>query len=115
MPVNNLQELKALAVGAKNDCGDYVALNDYGMAIPPAVNIGLIEEIERLRAELSERAANAWRVIDAKASASPSTTKVLHRLLLNWALLLPPCVTSHLLAGSVAALQGMKVRAQLLR
>lgn len=66
MPVNNLQELKALAIAAKNDCGDYVALNDYGMAMPPAVAIELIEEIERLRDEASQRSANAWRVIDAK-------------------------------------------------
>jgi hypothetical protein len=66
MPVNNLQELKALAIAAKNDCGDYVALNDYGMAMPPAVTIGLIEEIERLRAALGEPFANAWRIIDRK-------------------------------------------------
>jgi hypothetical protein len=66
MAVNNLQELKALAIAAKNDCGDYVALNDYGMAMPPAVTIGLIEEIERLRAALGEPAAKAWRIIDRK-------------------------------------------------
>jgi len=66
MPVNNLQELKALAIAAKNDCGDYVALNDYGMAMPPAVTIGLIEEIEKLRAALGKESATAWRVIDRK-------------------------------------------------
>ena len=40
-------ELKRLAEAAKNDCGDYVALNDYGMAVPPAVVLELIAELER--------------------------------------------------------------------
>lgn len=41
-------ELKRLAIAAQNDCGDYVALNDYGMAVPPAVVLGLIAELERV-------------------------------------------------------------------
>lgn len=40
-------ELKRLAEAAKNDCGDYVALNDYGMAVPPAVVLELIADLER--------------------------------------------------------------------
>ena len=40
-------ELKRLAEAAKNDCGDYVALNDYGMAVPPAVVLELIKDLER--------------------------------------------------------------------
>ena len=40
-------ELKRLAEAAKNDCGDYVALNDYGMAVPPVVVLELIAELER--------------------------------------------------------------------
>ncbi len=40
--------LKRLAEAALNDKGDYVALNDYGMAVPPAVVLGLIEEYERV-------------------------------------------------------------------
>ncbi|MCO7614370.1 hypothetical protein NJH83_29480 [Pseudomonas chlororaphis] len=41
-------ELKRLAVAAQNDNGDYVALNEYGMAVPPAVVLALLAEIERL-------------------------------------------------------------------
>lgn len=44
----NIEKLKALAEAAKNDCGDYVALNDYGMAVPPAVVLALIAENERV-------------------------------------------------------------------
>ncbi|MBI6600603.1 MULTISPECIES: hypothetical protein [Pseudomonas] len=40
-------ELKRLAEAAKNDCGDYVALNDYGMAVPPSVVLELIADLER--------------------------------------------------------------------
>lgn len=43
--MNDYSELKRLAEAAKNDCGDYVALNDYGMAVPPAVVIGLIDDL----------------------------------------------------------------------
>jgi hypothetical protein len=42
-------ELKRLAIAAQKDCGDYMALNDYGMAMPPAVCLALIAENERLR------------------------------------------------------------------
>jgi len=56
------EKLKRLAIAAQNDCGDYVALNDYGMAVPPAVVLGLIAELEQLKAPQ----ANAWRVIDRK-------------------------------------------------
>lgn len=41
-------ELKRLAEAALNDKGDYVALNDYGMAVPPAVVLELIAENEQL-------------------------------------------------------------------
>lgn len=44
----NIEKLKALAEAAKNDCGDYVALNDYGMAVPPAVVLALIADNERV-------------------------------------------------------------------
>lgn len=60
--MTDFRKLKRLAIAAQNDCGDYVALNDYGMAVPPAVVLSLIEEIERLTAPQ----ANAWRVIDRK-------------------------------------------------
>lgn len=42
----DIAKLKALAEAAKNDCGDYVALNDYGMAVPPAVVLELIGRLE---------------------------------------------------------------------
>ena len=45
----NLSELKALATAAKRDPYDRVAGNDYGMAMPPAVTLELIAEIERHR------------------------------------------------------------------
>lgn len=45
--MTNYTELKRLAEAAKNDCGDYVALNDYGMAVPPAVVLELIADLER--------------------------------------------------------------------
>lgn len=40
-------ELKRLAEAAKNDSGDYVALNEYGMAVPPTVVLELIADLER--------------------------------------------------------------------
>ena len=42
----DIAKLKALAEAAKNDCGDYMALNDYGMAVPPAVVLELIGRLE---------------------------------------------------------------------
>lgn len=45
----DLHELKALATAAKSDPYDAVAGHDYGMALPPAVTLKLIEEIERHR------------------------------------------------------------------
>jgi hypothetical protein len=45
--MSDYEKLKALAEAAKNDCGDYVALNDYGMAVPPAVVLELIADLER--------------------------------------------------------------------
>ncbi|MEE1889475.1 hypothetical protein [Pseudomonas carassii] len=45
----DLSELKALATVAKRDPYDLVAANDYGMAMPPAVTLELIAEIERQR------------------------------------------------------------------
>lgn len=44
----NIEKLKSLAESAKNDCGDYVALNDYGMAVLPAVVLALIADYERV-------------------------------------------------------------------
>lgn len=43
----DLHELKTLATAAKSNPYDAVAGNDYGMAMPPAVALGLIAEIER--------------------------------------------------------------------
>lgn len=48
----NIQKLKKLAEAAKSDCGDYVALNDYGMAVPPSVVLELIANNERIEARL---------------------------------------------------------------
>ncbi|AIC18571.1 hypothetical protein EY04_06600 [Pseudomonas chlororaphis] len=45
----NLPELKALATAAAKSPYDAVALNDYGMAVPPATVLDLIAEIERHR------------------------------------------------------------------
>ncbi|MEK2608470.1 hypothetical protein WLF18_05055 [Pseudomonas shirazensis] len=45
----DILKLKALATKAKRDQYDYVALNDYGMAVPPATVLELIAEIERRR------------------------------------------------------------------
>ncbi|MEE1922877.1 hypothetical protein V0R50_21055 [Pseudomonas sp. 148P] len=45
----DLHELKILATAAKSNPYDAVAGNDYGMAMPPAVTLGLIAEIERHR------------------------------------------------------------------
>lgn len=47
-------ELKRLAEAALNDNGDYVALNDYGMAVPPAVVLDLIAEVEALRKDRTD-------------------------------------------------------------
>lgn len=46
--MSDYSELKRLAEAALNDNGDYVALNDYGMAVPPAVVLDLIAEVEHL-------------------------------------------------------------------
>lgn len=46
--MSDYSELKRLAEAAINDCGDYVALNDYGMAVPPAVVLELIAENDRI-------------------------------------------------------------------
>lgn len=45
----NLIKLKALATAAAANQHDAVALNDYGMAVPPATVLGLITETERHR------------------------------------------------------------------
>ena len=47
--MNDYSELKRLAEAALSDNGDYVAMNDYGMAMPPAVVLGLISELEILK------------------------------------------------------------------
>ncbi|WP_277593035.1 hypothetical protein [Pseudomonas chlororaphis] len=48
-PSINLPKLKALATAAAKSPYDAVALNDYGMAVPPATVLDLIAEIERHR------------------------------------------------------------------
>lgn len=45
----NLPKLKELAQAAQRNQYDAVALNDYGMAVPPATVLKLIAEIERHR------------------------------------------------------------------
>lgn len=45
----NLPKLKELAHAAQQNQYDPVALNDYGMAVPPATVLELIAEIERHR------------------------------------------------------------------
>jgi hypothetical protein len=45
----DLSKLKALATAADTNHYDAVALNDYGMAVPPAVVLELVAEIERHR------------------------------------------------------------------
>lgn len=45
----NLPKLKELALAAQQKQYDPVALNDYGMAVPPATVLELIAEIERHR------------------------------------------------------------------
>ena len=45
----DILKLKTLAEAAKRDQYDCLALNDYGMAVPPAVVLELITEIERHR------------------------------------------------------------------
>lgn len=60
-------ELKRLAEAALNDNGDYVALNDYGMAVPPAVVLDLIAEVEALHKD-----ADRFRFIEQDASSGMS-------------------------------------------
>lgn len=55
------ERLKALAEAAHNDSGDYAALNDYGMAVPPAVVLALLAEIEALREGATFRAVQSLR------------------------------------------------------
>lgn len=55
------EKLKALAEAAQNDSGDYAALNDYGMAVPPAVALALLAEIEALRESANFRAVQSLR------------------------------------------------------
>lgn len=52
--MSDYSELKRLAEAALNDNGDYVALNDYGMAVPPAVVLDLIAEVEALRKDRTD-------------------------------------------------------------
>ncbi|MGF6591109.1 hypothetical protein LOY37_18310 [Pseudomonas sp. B21-012] len=47
----DILKLKTLAEAAKRDQYDCLVLNDYGMAVPPAVVLELITEIERHRLE----------------------------------------------------------------
>ena len=49
--MSDYSELKRLAEAALNDNGDYVALNDYGMAVPPAVVLALIAEVDELKVD----------------------------------------------------------------
>ncbi|MGR4042861.1 hypothetical protein [Pseudomonas sp. 910_21] len=55
------EKLKALAEAAQNASGDYAALNDYGMAVPPAVTLALLAEIEVLRENANFRAVQSLR------------------------------------------------------
>ncbi|KTC34172.1 hypothetical protein AO265_39860 [Pseudomonas sp. ABAC61] len=55
------ERLKALAEAAQNDSGDYAALNDYGMAVPPTVTLALLAEIEALRESANFRAVQSLR------------------------------------------------------
>jgi len=63
------EKLKALAEAAQNDSGDYAALNDYGMAVPPAVTLALLAEIEALR-----ESAN-FRTVQNVRAETPSMLK----------------------------------------
>lgn len=55
------EKLKALAEAAQNDSGDYASLNDYGMAVTPAVTLALLAEIEALRESATFRAVQSLR------------------------------------------------------
>lgn len=61
--MSDYSELKRLAEAALNDNGDYVALSDYGMAVPPAVVLDLIAEVEALRSQVAtlQSDANSWQ------------------------------------------------------
>ncbi len=63
------EKLKALAEAAQNDSGDYAALNDYGMAVPPAVTLALLAEIEHARMRIKELDLLFGRYVLAMRSA----------------------------------------------
>ncbi|WP_025126430.1 hypothetical protein [Pseudomonas sp. PH1b] len=63
------EKLKALAEAAQNDSGDYAALNDYGMAVPSAVTLALLAEIEHARMRIKELDLLFGRYILAMRSA----------------------------------------------
>ena len=64
--MSDYSELKRLAEAALNDNGDYMALNDYGMAVPPAVVLDLIAEVEGLRAQHGRDSAELRSLCQAR-------------------------------------------------
>ena len=67
--MSDYSELKRLAEAALNDNGDYVALNDYGMAVPPAVVLDLIADVEGLRAQHGRDSAELRSLCQARDDA----------------------------------------------
>lgn len=61
--MSDYSELKRLADAALNDNGDYVAMSDYGMAVPPAAVLALIAEVEALRSQVAtlQSDSNSWQ------------------------------------------------------
>lgn len=67
--MSDYSELKRLAEAALNDNGDYVALSDYGMAVPPAVVLDLIAKVEGLRAQHGRDSAELRSLCHARDDA----------------------------------------------
>lgn len=67
--MSDYSELKRLAEAALNDNGDYVALNNYGMAVPPAVVLDLIADVEGLRAQHGRDSAELRSLCQARDDA----------------------------------------------
>lgn len=72
----DLLKLKALATKAKRDQYDCVALNDYGMAVPPATVLELIAEIERRRQVNAEGCKPDLNTQSAKLGGTPIATQL---------------------------------------
>ncbi|WP_085599695.1 MULTISPECIES: hypothetical protein [unclassified Pseudomonas] len=69
------ERLKKLAQAAQNDSGDYAALNDYGMAVPPAVTLALLAEIERLEVDNSSMRGSTKRMGEDASRAQKQERK----------------------------------------